>query len=167
VGHYGAIPVQRGEADLTALKKTFQTVKSEDSIGMLYIEGTRSRTGLSQGEEGSVYVGLKTNAVIVPVAIWGTRSWPADWVKQFRRPSIYVRFGQPFRFSHEGRKLPRDLMPEMTEEAMYRIAELLPSEWRGNYSDLAQATTKHLDFDIQWQMVRSSLPERVRHSFSI
>jgi hypothetical protein len=34
----------------------------------------------------------------------------------------------------------------MTDEAMYRIAQMLPSEWRGVYSDLSQATTEHLEF---------------------
>ena len=48
----------------------------------------------------------------------------------------------------------------MTDEAMYRIAELLPLEWRGVYGDLSQATDEHLDFDVTWQPVTQRIPAR-------
>lgn len=157
VSHWGAIPVRRGEGDLAALKATLKLVQ-EGSIGMLYAEGTRSKTGLIQGQEGTAYIALKTDAVVVPVAIWGTRELLSCWFKEFRRLPVYMRFGPPFRFKHEGRKLPREHFREMTDEAMYRIAELLPEQWRGYYSDMSKATTEFLDFDITWEPVGQPLP---------
>jgi 1-acyl-sn-glycerol-3-phosphate acyltransferase len=157
VSHWGAIPVHRGENDIKALKSTLEHVR-QGYIGMLYAEGTRSKTGLIQGQEGTVYVALKTNAVVVPVAIWGTREWPATWIRHFRRTPIYLRFGEPFRFRREGRRMPREHFRMMMDEAMYRIAVLLPEKWRGVYSDLSKATTSYLDFDIAWQPVEQRLP---------
>jgi hypothetical protein len=48
----------------------------------------------------------------------------------------------------------------MTDEAMYRIAALLPEHLRGFYRDLENATTELLDFDVTWQPPRHLLPRR-------
>ncbi len=157
VSHWGAIPISRGEADLKALKSALEHMR-QGYIVMLYAEGTRSKTGLIKGQEGSAYLALKTGATVVPVAIWGTRDFPFSWWRAFQRTHVYVRFGQPFRFRHEGDKLPRDEFGPMTDEAMYRIAALLPEEWRGVYSDLSKATTRYLDFDITWTPVGQRIP---------
>ncbi len=162
LGHWGAIPVNRGEADLGAIKSAIDHIR-RGKVVMLYAEGTRSKTGLIQGETGGAYLALKTNAVIVPVAIWGTREFPGTWIKDFRRTHVHFRFGKPFSFKHEGGKLPREDFRAMTDEAMYQIAELLPPEWRGVYSDLSQATTDHLDFDVEWQPASRRLPRRVQY----
>jgi 1-acyl-sn-glycerol-3-phosphate acyltransferase len=126
----------------------------------LYAEGHRYKAGLQQGQEGSAYIALKTDSVVVPVAIWGTQDFPVGWLKSFQRFHAYVRFGKPFRFKHEGGRLPREHFRAMTDEAMYRIAELLPPEWRGIYSDLSRATTAYLDFDVTWQPVAQHIPAR-------
>jgi 1-acyl-sn-glycerol-3-phosphate acyltransferase len=161
VGHWGAIPVQRGEADLKALKSALEHIR-QGYVVMLYAEGHRSKSGLREGQEGSAYLALKTDATVVPVAIWGTRDFPVSWVRDFRRTDVHIHFGQPFRFRSEGRRLPREHFRAMTDEAMYRVAALLPEEWRGVYSDLSQATTEHLDFDVTWERVAQRIPLRVR-----
>jgi 1-acyl-sn-glycerol-3-phosphate acyltransferase len=166
VGHWGAIPVSRGETDLKALKTTLEHI-DQGYVVMLYAEGTRSRTGLIEGQEGSAYIALKKDAIVVPVAIWGTRAFPGTWFKEFKRTDVYIRFGQPFRFRHEGGKLPREHFRAMTDEAMYRIAALLPEEWRGIYSDLSKATTEHLDFDVTWKPVAQRIPQRALYQPAI
>ncbi|MCC6905153.1 MAG: 1-acyl-sn-glycerol-3-phosphate acyltransferase [Anaerolineae bacterium] len=160
VRHWGAIPVNRGEADLSAFKNTLERINQGD-IAMLYAEGTRSKTGMIEAQEGIAYLALKTNATIVPVAIWGTPEFPGVWFKEFRRVFTYIRFGRPFRFRWSERKLPRKHFRQMTDEAMYRIAELLPAQLRGVYSDLSQATTDFIEDTPDWRPVRSRLPARV------
>ncbi len=161
VHHWGAISVNRGEADLKALKSALEHIR-QGYVVMLYAEGTRSKTGkMIEGQEGSAYLALKTDAAVVPVAIWGTRGFPGDWVREVRRVHVYIRFGKPFHFRQEGEKLPREHFRAMTDEAMYRIAELLPAEMRGVYSDLSKATTHYLDFDITWRSVEQRIPRRV------
>lgn len=159
VRHWGAIAVNRGEADLSAFKSALEHLQS-GYVVMLYAEGHRSKTGLMQGEEGSAYIALKTNATVVPVAIWGTEIFPLGWLKSLQRINVFIRFGKPFRFKHEGGKLPREHFRQMTDEAMYRIAELLPPEQRGVYGDLSQATQEYLDFDVTWQPVAERIPSR-------
>jgi 1-acyl-sn-glycerol-3-phosphate acyltransferase len=163
VRKWGAIRINRGEADLTALKSAFDYLKRGDVV-MLYAEGHRSKTGLIQGQEGSAYLALKSNAVVVPVAIWGTEGFPLKWVGQLRRMQVHIHFGQPFRFRQTGGRLPREHFRSMTDEAMYRIAEQLPPEWRGVYSDMSLATTQFLDFNVEWRPVRSAIPQATRVS---
>lgn len=159
VRHWGAIPVNRGEADLKALKSALDQMQ-RGNIVMLYAEGTRSKDGLIQGQEGSAYIALKTDSIVVPVGIWGGRGFPATWVRDFSRTDVYIRFGRPFKFKHAGGKLPREHFRAMTDEAMYQIAKLLPEEWRGVYSDLTKASTEFLDFNIAWAPITERLPTR-------
>jgi 1-acyl-sn-glycerol-3-phosphate acyltransferase len=146
VSHWGAIPVDRGGADAKALKAALWHIQHGDIV-LFFAEGTRNREGMERGEEGSVYMALKTNAVVVPVAMWGTRGFPTTIWREFRTPPVHVCFGEPFHFKGGGEKrLPREHFRQMTDEAMYRIAAMLPPEWRGVYGDLSQATTEFLEF---------------------
>lgn len=146
VRHWGAIPVARGETDTRALKAALYHIRAGDVV-LLFAEGTRNREGMRQGEEGSAYLALKTDAIVVPVALWGTRGFPASLWTDFRTTPVHVRFGEPFRFKNEGTgRLPRESFRAMTDEAMYRIAAMLPAEWRGIYRDLPAATTDYLEF---------------------
>ena len=165
VTHWGAIPVQRGEVDLKALKSALEHLR-QGYVVMLYAEGTRSKTGLIKGQEGSAYIALKTDALVVPVAIWGTRDFPFSWWRQFRRTEIHVRFGRPFRFRKEGGKLPREQFGEMTDQAMVQIAKLLPPEWRGVYADISQPADL-LDFDVEWEPVTKKIPRRVQQAVGV
>jgi hypothetical protein len=36
----------------------------------------------------------------------------------------------------------------IADEIMYQMAELLPAEYRGYYSDLSKTTTNYLNFDV-------------------
>jgi 1-acyl-sn-glycerol-3-phosphate acyltransferase len=160
VRHWGAIPVHRGEADIRALKSAIEHIRRGDIV-LLFAEGTRTSTGLIEGKEGSAYIALKTNATVVPVAVWGTTDIPKGWFNDFRRIPMNVSFGKPFRFRHDGQgRLPREHFRQMTDEAMYRISALLPEHLRGFYSNLPKATTELLDFDVTWQPPTHQLPRR-------
>jgi hypothetical protein len=59
---------------------------------------------------------------------------------------VRIRFGRPFRFRLPRGRIPRAWMRKMTDEAMFRLAELLPPQRRGFYSDLRRATAETLEF---------------------
>nr|MBN1229794.1 1-acyl-sn-glycerol-3-phosphate acyltransferase [Anaerolineae bacterium] len=160
VRHWGAIPVKRGTLDLKALKSSIDTIE-RGLVAMLYAEGTRSKTGLIKGQEGTAYLAHKTGAQVVPVAIWGTRDFPYSWWREFRRTQVTIRFGKPFKFIEVDKRALRDNLEAMTEEAMYRIAAILPPEWRGVYADLSRATQHYIDTEVNWTPVQKKLPRRV------
>lgn len=139
---YGCIPVRRFHADLRALRRSEQALREGLVLGM-FPEGTRSGgKGLGPGEPGTALLALRTDAPILPVAIWGTESikLPRDF---FRRTSVHVVFGEPFRLPRAERVTKRTV-DEGTETIMRKIAELLPERYRGAYADRPQEQPKAL-----------------------
>ena len=95
---YGSFGIRRGEADLSALRKAQGALNSSAVLGM-FPEGTRARRrGLGRPHPGVALLALRTNALIVPAAIWGTQQiLPRLPLVPFLRPRVTVRFGEPFR----------------------------------------------------------------------
>lgn len=143
---YGAYTVKRGEVDRSALMNSIELLKSGQCI-LIAPEGTRNPSGLVKPKDGLSYVATKSDAVIVPTALSDAIDFKDRW-KHFKRAQVRVTFGKPFRLkSVDGRRIPRDVLAQMTEEAMYQLALTQPDEnLRGVYSQVENATTEYLDF---------------------
>lgn len=131
---YGVVSVRRFGADLSALRRSQAILRRGDGLGM-FPEGTRARgDGLGRPWPGTAVIALRTNALIVPAAIWGTRGflWPRVLWAPVTRPRITVRFGEPFHLPETKRASAEDARRGVTE-IMRRIAELLPAEHLGEY----------------------------------
>ncbi len=132
----GAFPVERGAADLGALRQAQQVVNSGLAL-LMFPEGTRSRDyQLHAGFPGTALVAYRTGAPIVPVAITGTESipWPWVFIRPFIGPRVNVRIGKPFylaRAEHSNSAAAK----AATDDIMMHIAELLPEAYRGEYRD--------------------------------
>lgn len=128
------IYVARGEADRDALSQALEILKEGHALAVAP-EGTRTRTGgLQPGKHGAVYLASRTNATIVPVAIWGHEKALGTW-RRLRRPDVHVRIGQPI---HLPAGAERSRTPELhayTGELMLALARLLPAEYRGVYRE--------------------------------
>ncbi len=129
---YGAIPVHRGAVDLQAIKAATQVLK-EGGMVLISPEGTRSKTGgLIQAQEGLAFLATRTDAQLVPVAITGSAEiFPS--LKRLRRANVDITLGPPFRMDTGGRKADRALLQSLTDDAMRRLAALLPEAMRGVY----------------------------------
>jgi len=140
---YGTLPVRRGEVDRTALRTALRVLE-EGKVLMVAPEGTRSKTNtLQKGKDGLSYVAVKAGAPIVPIAIWGQQKfW--DQLRRLRRTKVKMVMGTPFIFEPGEGKLTREQLSQMTDEMMYRLAALLPPDYRGYYSDLSAATEEYL-----------------------
>jgi 1-acyl-sn-glycerol-3-phosphate acyltransferase len=141
-GLWGAIPVHRGEADREALMRAL-AVLAAGEIVLVAPEGTR-HNAIEDVKFGIAYLAYKSGAPVVPVAIEGTRGFPTISPKRWAQGGAVVTFGKPFRFKQFQGRLPREVLKQMTDEAMYKVAEILPDERRGIYSDLSKATTEYL-----------------------
>ena len=129
---FGCIPVRRFEADLRALRRSQEALRRGLVLGM-FPEGTRGpEKRLGRGEPGTALIALRTNAPILPVAVWGTENMklPRDF---FRRTSINVAYGEPFHLPKPAR-ITKQAVAEGTETIMRKIAELLPERYRGIYA---------------------------------
>ena len=139
--------VRRGELDRRALSTSIELLRDGQCI-LIAPEGTRQRQGgLARPREGLAWIATKADAVILPCAISGARGWRSKWLR-LQRPEIHLRFGRPFRFRKgAGRRVKRELLQEMTDEAMYQLAAaLVDPALRGVYSDLNQASNNTLEF---------------------
>lgn len=140
---YGAFPVRRGEVDRRALREAIQVLREGKAL-LMAPEGTRSKTGLLQkGRDGTAFVAARTKAVVVPMAIWGGKKFWSN-LARLKRTKIGINVGAPFMLATEKGKPGREELQQMTRESMYRIAALLPSELRGYYSDLGQASDRYI-----------------------
>jgi len=137
---FGHIPVRRFEADLKALRRAQQVLRHGHVLGM-FPEGTRSKgQGMREGEPGTALIALRTGVPVLPVAIWGTEQvkLPRDLIRCTR---VQVRVGKPFTLQRTDR-LTKDQVAAGTREIMMKIAELLPTEYRGTYKDVPAAAAR-------------------------
>jgi 1-acyl-sn-glycerol-3-phosphate acyltransferase len=143
---WNVIPLRRGEADMEALHKAIAVVNQGMIFG-ISPEGTRSKTGaLIRAHGGTALLALHTGAPLIPIAHWGGENFTHN-LKRFRRTDFYIRVGNMFRLDAHGEKVTKEIRQQMADEMMYELAKLLPPEYRGEYADLENATTKYLKFE--------------------
>jgi len=134
VGSFGAFPVHRGQLDRKALRQA-ERVLAEGLAVVMFPEATRSKNAqLQPAFPGSALIAWHSGATILPVGITGTeRIKGVGW--WLLRPKITVNIGRPFHLPPVSRKLTKTELAELTNYIMGHIAELLPVEYRGNYTE--------------------------------
>lgn len=142
---WGAIPIHRGEADIGGLKLGLAAL-AQGKIVAIAPEGTRSRTGLlGSAHPGVITLALHSGAPILPLVYWGGEYLSKN-LRRLRRTPFYIRSGKPFHLESHGLPVTRPVRQAMLEEVMYQLASLLPSSYRGLYSDLDRLSTQYLRF---------------------
>ncbi|MGD2162283.1 MAG: lysophospholipid acyltransferase family protein [Anaerolineales bacterium] len=142
---WGGIPVHRGMPDREAIRRGLQALDDQYILGVTP-EGTRSGDGiLRKGHPGVVTLALKSNAPILPLVFYGGENfW--DNIRRFRRTDFYIVVGEPFRVNIQDTAPSRKLRMQVLEQIMYQLAALLPTRYRGAYSNLQNARYDHLFF---------------------
>jgi 1-acyl-sn-glycerol-3-phosphate acyltransferase len=139
---YHAFPVVRHTADRAALKRSFDLLKAGQAL-IIYPEGTRVESGvLAKPEPGSGFIAQKAGCPVLPVALTGTRECLPKGAWWPRRTRVTITFGKPFLVLQkrlDGRRVTHE---EASDAIMLAIAELLPPEQRGVFSDLDSLRTR-------------------------
>jgi len=129
------IPIRRGEADMNALKKALSAIKDGYIFGIAP-EGTRNKTGrLRRALPGAVIVALHSGAPILPIAHWGGEKHLSN-LKKLKRTDFHIRVGEPFRIDAGGVKVNGEVRQQIVDEMMYRLASMMPEEYRGEYANI-------------------------------
>jgi 1-acyl-sn-glycerol-3-phosphate acyltransferase len=131
-----AIFVNRGAVDRKALRRALAVLQGGGVLG-LAPEGTRSKTmSMQRGRSGAAYMAYRTGVPVVPVVTWGQEEvFPT--LRRLRRATCHVVFGPPFYAPPVEGKASAAEVHGFAEEMMYRMAALLPAEYRGLYDDVA------------------------------
>ncbi len=128
----GSITIHRGKVDRQALRKAFAALERGEALA-LAPEGTRSHTrAMQKARSGTAYIASRTGVPILPVGVSGTEKTFSSW-KRLRRPKVRVVIGEPFTLPGAPKKARGKELERFTEQIMYRIADLLPEEYRGFY----------------------------------
>ncbi len=111
----GAIFVDRGNADLKAVKTAMKHLKEGGRL-LVFPEGTRVKEGETvEAKDGAALMATRTGSPLIPVYIPRKKPW-------FRTTTVV--FGEPFYPQFEGRKPTSEELDAITRELMSRIRKL-------------------------------------------
>ena len=111
----GVFPVQRGRADLTAMKTALKCLQNGEKL-VIFPEGTRVEDGEdSSAKSGAVMLATRTNVPIVPV-------YCGEKKKFLRRTTIV--FGAPYSPVFAGRRPTAEEQHRSAEDLLQRIYSL-------------------------------------------
>ncbi len=132
---WGYYRVPRGAASRDGLRAAESLLAQGGVIG-IYPEGGNWATVLRPARPGAAFLAVRTGARILPMGFDGlTEIFPN--LRRGRRTRVVAQIGRPFgpfQVTGHGRERRRQL-DEIGHEIMRRIAELIPPERRGHYSD--------------------------------
>ncbi len=144
----GGFPVHRGEADRQAIRTALSAVKRGQLLG-IFPEGTRSKTyQLQPGHPGAALIASTSDVPVIPIAVWGSENIMRRVKWGFlKHPRVEVRCGKPYRLkeyavefanahqiSPTGKRGRHDNLEYMSDIMMLKLAELLPPEYRGDFT---------------------------------
>ncbi len=140
---WNIIPIDRGLVDREAFRQMEEALK-QNSVIAISPEGTRSKNGkLLQGKPGVVAIAVRSGAPLLPLAFYGYENFWQN-LKKLRKTDFKVVVGKPFKLNMNGLGLSREVRQEVTDEIMYKIAELLPEYYRGYYEFQGELQYKYL-----------------------
>jgi len=143
---WGYYPLFRGTGARDSLRAA-EHILSEGGILGIFPEGGSWAEVLRPARPGTAYLAAQTGARILPVGLVGLNDvFPLKWGK---RAKIKFQIGEPFgplMVEGRGRDRRRQL-DEHSHEIMRKIAELLPEEKRGSYSDKHEIRAAAKEFE--------------------
>ena len=96
----------------------------------IFPEGQRSPAfTLQKAKPGAAYLALKSQAPILPIAVYGTEKYP-PWRMLFPFRKLYVNIGSPFTLPVIEGNYTKGVINGSSDIIMGRIADLLPDEYK-------------------------------------
>lgn len=132
---WGYYPLRRGTGSRYALQGA-EAVLAQGGVLGIMPEGGNWATVLRPARPGAAFLAARTGAPILPIGLDGLLDiFPS--LRKGQRTRATIRIGKPFGpFQVRGRgKERRRRLEEVGHTIMRRIAELIPPERRGHYSD--------------------------------
>ncbi|MCY3741460.1 MAG: lysophospholipid acyltransferase family protein [Candidatus Poribacteria bacterium] len=121
---YNAYPVNRGAADLGALRKTISLLQDGNAV-LMFPEGTRSVDGtLGKAHDGACFIADRADVPTIPVFHRGAERILPRNSKRLRRSKLTVIFGQPLEPIAKDFETRREKYQQMGNQMMGAIADL-------------------------------------------
>jgi 1-acyl-sn-glycerol-3-phosphate acyltransferase len=132
---WGRYPVYRGTGSRYALRGAEAVIRQGGVLGIFPEAGSWAAV-LRPARPGAAFLAVRTGALLLPMGFCGmTEVFPS--LRRGRRARVTVRIGQPFGpFTAMGRgRERRRQLEEIGHTIMRHIAELIPPEQHGHYSE--------------------------------
>ena len=113
----GGIPVNRHQADITAVKRALKALNSDQQL-LIFPEGTRNRKDtkeMGKIEEGTAMFAIKTKAPIIPLIYYRCTKW---------YKKNYLLVGHPFTLEEFYDDKAPDVKKRATQVIVKKYAEL-------------------------------------------
>ena len=137
---WGAVLVRRDGLDMRPLRQLLRILAEGGTVGM-FPEGTRSRgRGLRRPLPGVAYLAVKSGVPILPVAVWGADTLDLKRRMVRGRPRVDVRVGPMLVPELPTGRVTREVLDQVGEDVMRRIAALLPERLRGVYAATSEGS---------------------------
>ena len=121
----GVISIDRGSADIAAVKKCFSALKNGKKL-VIFPEGTRSKSGeMAEAKAGAGMFALRTGVPVIPIYIQPGK-------RPFKTSMVIV--GKPYVPQQEDRRGNRAYLAA-ADQIMEKIAELKPADQAKKLSD--------------------------------
>ena len=125
-------PFNRSAAGIDAVRVMMQNLERDRAV-VIFPEGHRSPDhALQKGKLGVIFLALKSQAPILPVAVTGTHRFPI-WRIAFPFRRMKTSIGPPFSLPVIEGRVSREVMSSLLDMVMVRIADQLPPDLRGVY----------------------------------
>jgi 1-acyl-sn-glycerol-3-phosphate acyltransferase len=123
LGYVGQIPVNRRVPDAGALARAVQVLRAGKVLAV-FPEGRRTGGEVAYARGGAAYLAMVSGAVVVPVAILGTRE-PGQGrsAVPHRRSPVHVVYGEPFQLPLTPWPRTPTAVAAATEQLRSRLAE--------------------------------------------
>ncbi|MCF7794223.1 MAG: 1-acyl-sn-glycerol-3-phosphate acyltransferase [Candidatus Cloacimonetes bacterium] len=126
---------------------TFRKVKEHlgnDKIIIIAPEGTRTGDGkLKKAHPGIITMAQQSDVPIYPVVHFGGELFWDNLVK-FKRTRFTFEVGKPIKIK-KVKSTDKSIRHKQVDQLMFRMAELLPEKYRGNYKDIDKINNKYVE----------------------
>jgi len=132
---WGTHRVRRDGSSRAALAAAEEVLKAGGVLG-IFPEGGSWASVLRRPRPGAAYLAARTGSLVLPIGLDGLTELFTSLLR-FRRARVTIRIGRPigpFDPAERGRA-GRGEIERIGETIMHRIAELIPQERRGVYSE--------------------------------
>lgn len=122
----GQVPVRRGEPGREPLLTTADVLKAGGVVAV-FPEGTRGAGDVASAERGAAWLVRASGAVVLPIAVRGTRR--PDGVARRFRPGVDILVGEPFTLEVGRGRAGLDSATERVRDELAALVRTL-DEWR-------------------------------------
>jgi 1-acyl-sn-glycerol-3-phosphate acyltransferase len=80
---------------------------------------------------------VRAGVPLLPLAHWGGEEFLKN-LGRLKRTDFHIRVGDPICLKLDGVRMTHEIRQQIVDEMMYRLAELLPPAYRGEYEKVTE-----------------------------